>query len=248
MDSRLLTGIGIGVVLGAMLVLSLLGLASLMDDSQDVLNRTPSLAAAPPSTPPVSAAPPSPIEPAASAAQEQPPAAAEVSINGRRLSPGQMAELAALYGVEPVPGHYWYDAMSGLYGVMGQPSEGFMYPAHDFGRLGADSSAGHTGVFLNGRNLPQSEVMLLSALWGSYIEPARYWLDGQGNVGDEGVPVPVGNLYAQAAAHAMGGGSGGAGGGDNFWNSRFSAGNYNADNTSGYVGVPGIGPVGYGLD
>jgi len=68
-------------------------------------------------------------------------------------------------------------------------------------------------------------------------------LYGMGNVGYEGVPAPVGNLYAQAA-HTGGAG----GGGDNFWNTRFSAGSYNSDNTSGYVSVPGYGPVGYGLD
>jgi hypothetical protein len=244
MDSRLLTGIGIGVVLGAMLVLSVLGITGLMGDSQDAIDRTPAVAAAPPPTPPVAAPPPS-AETAATAALERPPTT-EVSINGGRLSPTQTAELAELYGVQPVPGEYWYDPMSGLYGVIGQPSEGFMYPAHDFGRLPANASAGSTGVFLNGRNLPQSEVMVFSAIWGTYIEPARYWLDGQGNVGYEGVPIPVGNLYSQMAARAMGGG--GAGGGDNFWNTRFSAGNYNADNTSGYVSVPGVGPVGYGLD
>ena len=112
------------------------------------------------------------------------------------------------------------------------------------GALAANASRGQTNVFVNGRNLPQSEVMVLSALWGTYIQPGRYWLDGTGNVGYEGVPIPVGNLYALVQAQ---GGMGG-GGGDNFWNSRFSAGNYNADNTQGYVSVPGYGPVGYGFD
>jgi hypothetical protein len=246
MDSRLLTGIGIGVVLGAMLVLSVLGIAGLMG-SDEVAAPGPALAAAPPSTPPVSAPPPQAVEPAA--APEPAPAAAEVRINGRRLSSDQIAELAATYGVQPVPGRYWYDTMSGLYGVMGRSSEGFMYPGHDFGALSPSASGGRTGVFLNGRNLPQSEVAVFSAIWGTYIEPARYWLDGQGNVGYEGVPIAVGNLYVQMANRAMGGGGGGGGaGGDNFWNTRFSAGNYNADNTSGYVSVPGVGPVGYGLD
>ena len=35
---------------------------------------------------------------------------------------------------------------------------------------------------------------------------------------------------------------------DNFWSTSFSAGNYNADNTEGYVSVPGYGPVDYGMD
>ncbi len=38
-----------------------------------------------------------------------------------------------------------------------------------------------------------------------------------------------------------------SGTGDNFWTSRFSAGNSNADNSQGYVSGPGHGPVGYGF-
>jgi len=40
---------------------------------------------------------------------------------------------------------------------------------------------------------------------------------------------------------------GGGGGGDNTWSTRFSAGNYDNDNSRGYVSVPGYGPVGYGF-
>lgn len=36
-------------------------------------------------------------------------------------------------------------------------------------------------------------------------------------------------------------------GGENFWSTRFSAGNSNAQNTQGYVSVPGHGPVGNGF-
>ena len=165
-------------------------------------------------------------------------------VNGQALTARQIRELRAQYKVEPRPGEYWYDARSGLYGMVGMPAVGFMSPGHDFGELAASASAGQTNVFVNGRNLPQAEVMVLSALWGTYIQPGRYWLDGAGNVGYEGVPIPVGNLYALVQAQ----GTMGGGGGDNFWNSRFSAGNYNADNSQGYVSVPGHGPVGYGFD
>jgi hypothetical protein len=34
---------------------------------------------------------------------------------------------------------------------------------------------------------------------------------------------------------------------DNFWSTRFSAGNYDSGNQRGYVSVPGHGPVGYGF-
>jgi hypothetical protein len=171
-------------------------------------------------------------------------AEAKVVINRRVLTARQIRDLEAQYRVRPEPGDYWYDARSGQYGIVGMPAAGFMLPGHDFGALAADASGGQTNVFVNGRNLPQAEVMILSALWGAYVQPGRYWLDGAGNVGYEGVPIPTGNLYALAQAR----GAIGGGGGDNFWNSRFSAGNYNADNTQGYVSVPGYGPVGYGFD
>ena len=233
MNGRLLAGIGIGV--GATLALVIVvGLAGLLggpddlDEFEDLAAENPAVAAA--------------LEPAA-----EPRARARrgVVINGRGLDAQQIREIRTMYGVEPVPGRYWYDPMSGLFGLRGQPSAGFMFPGHDYGPLSPDASGGRSGVFVNGRRLPAQEVMVFAAIWGTHIQPARYWLDGMGNVGYQGVPMPIGNLYSQAART---GGAGGGGGGDNFWNTRFSAGNYNADNTSGYVSVPGHGPVGYGLD
>src|SRR5690606_20324751 len=35
-------------------------------------------------------------------------------------------------------------------------------------------------------------------------------------------------------------------GGDHYWTSSFAAGNYNADNSAGYVYIPGTGAVTYG--
>lgn len=64
--------------------------------------------------------------------------------------------------------------------------------------------------------------------------------------GHEGYALPAGNLYVTAAA-LSGGGGGGDGGGDNFWSSRFARGNSNADNSAGYVSVPGVGTVTYGM-
>jgi hypothetical protein len=67
-------------------------------------------------------------------------------------------------------------------------------------------------------------------------------------------------MGAAAAAAAIRGARGGGWGGgarlpadnwsgpnDNFWSSRFSSGNSNADNSQGYVHVPDVGAVGYGF-
>lgn len=171
-------------------------------------------------------------------------AVGEVVINGRVLVDEQLAQLVETYGVTPLPGNYWYDAISGLYGVVGYQAYGFMYPGHKFGPLDRNVSQGNTNVFVNGRELPQSEWLIWSYMLGSPIEVGAYWLDAQGNAGYAGNPIPTVNLFMAASQNAYGG-QGGSG--DNFWSTRFSAGNSNAGNTQGYVSVPGHGPIGYGF-
>jgi len=167
-----------------------------------------------------------------------------VVVNGLALSKRQLSEFAAKYRAQPAPGSYWYDKRSGLWGYAGMPAAGFLLPDHDLGTLAEGAAGGNTQVFLNGRHLPYQEVVIFSRLIGQIIVPGRYWLDGTGNYGYEGMQLAIGNLYLLAVAR---GGGGGGGGGDNFWSTRFSAGNSNADNTQGYVNVPGVGPVGYGF-
>jgi hypothetical protein len=172
------------------------------------------------------------------------PGQGAITINGRALSADELAGLVATYNVQPLPGDYWYDTHSGLYGVVGYQAFGFMLPGHQFGALQANVSNGNTGVFVNGRHLPQPEWLIWSQLLGYAIQQGRYWLDGQGNAGYEGNPVPADNLYVAAQRNAYGGAGGG---GDNQWSTRFSAGNYDQGGSRGYVSVPGYGPIGYGF-
>ncbi len=167
-----------------------------------------------------------------------------VIINGITLTEAQISELEKNYGVRPKPGNYWYDAKCGLYGVVGYPAYGYMLPGHDFGTLARDASAGNTGVFVNKRELPQNEWAVWSYMIGYWIQPGSYWLDNKGNAGYEGSSIPVVNLYVAAQQNAY---RGQGGSGDNFWSSRFSAGNYDSGNQRGYVSVPGHGPIGYGF-
>jgi len=176
--------------------------------------------------------------------EQDAPAAGQVIINNTVLSGEQIAEIEKTYGVKPLPGKYWYDTRSGLYGVVGYPAYGFMLPGHTFGVLERSASNGQTGVFVNGRELPQNEWAVWSYMIGYWIQPGSYWLDNNGNAGYEGNPTPVINLYAAAQQNAY---RGQGGSGDNFWSTRFSAGNYDSGNQRGYVSVPGYGPVGYGF-
>ncbi len=167
-----------------------------------------------------------------------------VTINGVALTNAQTTELESTYGVTPLPGNYWYDSVSGLYGVVGYQAFGFMYPGHDFGQLKRNASRGDSGVIVNGRELSQTEWLIWSYMLGSVIQMGSYWLDAQGNAGYEGNPQPIVNLYMAAQQNGY---NGRGGSGDNFWSSRFSAGNYDSGNQRGYVSVPGHGPVGYGF-
>jgi hypothetical protein len=190
--------------------------------------------------------PPPPSEARAAPSTDSAPSS-RVVVNGKELTPAQMREFKDRYKVEPRAGSYWYDAKSGLWGLAGQPAAGFLFAGHDFGALAPDASKGESGVWLNGRHMPMVEVQFFASITGPIL-PGRYWLDGTGNVGYEGIEIAIGNLYqmAQMGAGGAGGGSG-WNGGDNIWSTRFSAGNYNADNSAGYVSVPGVGPVSYGL-
>jgi hypothetical protein len=167
-----------------------------------------------------------------------------VVFNGVALSKEQLNEFAKTYGQKPGPGNYWYDKRCGLYGIEGQPAQGFMYPGHEFGDLVKNASNGNSGVLFNGREITQFEWMMLSQLLGTPVLPGTYWLDAQGNAGIQGNAFPLVNLFMATQQNA--GRSGGAGG-DNFWSSRYSAGNYTEDGSAGYVSVPGYGPVSYGM-
>lgn len=170
--------------------------------------------------------------------------ASRVVINGITLTEDQVIEFEERYGLKPIPGEYWYDKKSGLYGVVGYPAYGFMFAGHQYGKLLRNASNGNTGVLINGREIPQNEWLVWSYILGYWIQPGSYWLDDMGNAGYEGNPVPVVNLFLAGQQNAY---SGGGGSGDNFWSSRFSAGNYDSGNQRGYVSVPGYGPVGYGF-
>ena len=206
------------------------------EGEEETLLLTPSQGAVGPHT--AASPPPSP----------QPGQTAGVTINGSPLSSAQLTEIQQTYGITPLPGNYWYDSSSGLYGMMGMPTAGFMLPGHAYGRLDRRASNGNTGVFINGRELPQLEWATWSQLLGYIVQPAAYWLDSQGNTGLEGNPMPLDNLYQAAQRNAYQSGGGGSGGGDNSWSSRFSSGNYDSNNQRGYVSVPGHGPIGYGFD
>src|SRR6185436_15666628 len=100
-------------------------------------------------------------------------------------------------------GRYWYDRVSGAWGLEGGPCAGFVLPGQTIGgELRADASGGNTGVFINGRELHRLDVMALQQF--TPVRQGRFWVDAQGNFGYEGGPY-AGNLVQIIAASGGGG-------------------------------------------
>lgn len=125
-----------------------------------------------------------------------------VVVNDRPVDPALLAELQDHYRLWIDDGRYWYDRTSGAAGPAGGPTLTFIVPDLDLGGpLAADASAGNTGVFLNGRELPQYDLIELTRLVG-FVRPGRYFLDASGNAGFEGGP-PMINLVAASRQHPL---------------------------------------------
>ena len=122
----------------------------------------------------------------------------EVVVNGKALDPGTIANLEQTYGTPVKPGRYWYDPMSGLWGLESGPATGQIQPGMKLGGpLKSDASGGGTNVFFNGRELHPQDVALLYQITGVVI-PGRYWINAMGVGGMEGGP-PIFELRALAA-------------------------------------------------
>ena len=134
------------------------------------------------SSPPATAQPNTPTNPGTG-----------VFINQQEITQQQWEAIKRLYGAAP-PGHYWYDARSGLYGKVGFEAAGYINPGLDFGPLAPNASNGNSGIFINGREINMTEAMFFQRICGGIFQ-GRWWLDGEtGNVGMEGMPTPMTNL------------------------------------------------------
>ena len=116
--------------------------------------------------------------------------ASQVIVNAFPLSTETLAALQRAYPVPIVPGRYWYDAMSGAYGVEGGPIVGQMLPGLRLGGpLRAAASRGTSQVFINGRQLTAGEKAYIELACQTTVARGRYWVDARGLGGVEGGPV-----------------------------------------------------------
>jgi hypothetical protein len=117
-----------------------------------------------------------------------------VRINGQLMTEEVLAQLYVAVGAPPgseIPaGDYWYDAFSGLWGLQGQATSGQIMPGLPLGGMLKADASGKTGtaVFINGRELHQSEVESLRQLFG-VVYQGRFWMNAMGVGGYEGGPA-----------------------------------------------------------
>ncbi|MBA3463598.1 MAG: hypothetical protein H0T46_26815 [Deltaproteobacteria bacterium] len=130
--------------------------------------------------------------------------ARQLSFNGRAATQSDLqvlAQIEAMYRMQAPAGDYWYDARSGAAGRWGGPTLGFLPAGLQLGGpLPPNASGGGngmiTGVFINGRELHPVDVQVMMKIYGQVI-PGRWWVDAQGNAGQEGGP-PLLNLIQLA--------------------------------------------------
>lgn len=129
----------------------------------------------------------------------------QVIVNDEVLDAETHRGLEETYRTKLIPGRYWYDTVSGLWGLEGGPSLGQIVAGMQIGRgLAADASVkdmrSRTFVFVNGREIHPQELQSLIRLYGS-VREGRYWLNARGIAGREGGP-PEFDLRAAAMARA----------------------------------------------
>ncbi|NOT33019.1 MAG: hypothetical protein HOP12_02495 [Candidatus Eisenbacteria bacterium] len=168
---------------------------------------------------------------------ESTPVQRRVVINERRLSDEEIMRAEQTYRIRIPDADYWYDRTLGAWGGKGGPTAGFIAPGLSLGgTLRANASAGATQVFVNGRELPSSDLLALQRITGPIV-PGRYFINAQGLAGFEGGP-PQWNLAAMAAPSG--------GGGSNSWQSGLTGASGFSDGTTGAVFLPNGGIVSTG--
>uniref|UniRef100_A0A803M4W5 Zinc-ribbon domain-containing protein n=2 Tax=Chenopodium quinoa TaxID=63459 RepID=A0A803M4W5_CHEQI len=109
-----------------------------------------------------------------------------VMVNGN-LIPDKLVKKAEKMAGPIYPGQYWYDYRAGFWGVMGGPCLGIIPPfIEEFNyQMPENCAAGNTGVFVNGRELHQKDMELLTIRGLPALRDKSYIIEISGRVVDE---------------------------------------------------------------
>ncbi|KAL5974819.1 hypothetical protein ACLOJK_031490 [Asimina triloba] len=122
---------------------------------------------------------------------------AKVSVNGRVI-PDHLVKRAEEKAGPIQPGNYWYDSRAGFWGVIGQACLGIILPFIEELNypMRKDCAGGNTGILVNGRELHQKDLNLLSNRGLPTGKNRAYVIEFEGRVIDEesGEPYNLGKL------------------------------------------------------
>lgn len=118
----------------------------------------------------------------------------KIIVNNKIVDTATITVLEKQYMVTFVSGNYWYDKLTGAFGLSGGPCAGVGIAGLNIGGpLAANASGGGTAVFINGRELHPLDVSGLKTFM--QVMPGRYWMDAYGNFGYENYATILGNVY-----------------------------------------------------
>ncbi|XP_002533909.2 protein ENHANCED DISEASE RESISTANCE 4 isoform X1 [Ricinus communis] len=109
-----------------------------------------------------------------------------VSVNGHFI-PDRLVKKAEKLAGPIHPGQYWYDSRGGFWGVIGGPCLGIIPPfIEEFNYpMPEDCAGGNTSVYVNGRELHQKDLELLSGRGLPADKDRSYIIEISGRVLDE---------------------------------------------------------------
>ncbi|XP_074325708.1 uncharacterized protein LOC141663786 isoform X2 [Apium graveolens] len=109
-----------------------------------------------------------------------------VAVNGHPI-PDRLVKKAEKVAGPIQPGQYWYDSRAGFWGLIGGPCLGIIPPnIEEFGYpIPEDCAGGNTGVYVNGRELHQKDLILLGNRGLPNEKDRSYIIEMSGRVLDE---------------------------------------------------------------
>ena len=99
---------------------------------------------------------------AAGLCAQQYPAGGETVVNNHTLTAQERLAFVRIYGIAPLPGRFWHDSASGLWGAEGRAPTGMLFPGHQYGSLFSPGfGRRYRRLHQRARNQSVGEIVLL---------------------------------------------------------------------------------------
>uniref|UniRef100_A0A7N0UKS7 Extra-large guanine nucleotide-binding protein 1 n=1 Tax=Kalanchoe fedtschenkoi TaxID=63787 RepID=A0A7N0UKS7_KALFE len=124
-----------------------------------------------------------------------------ICVNGKPLTHDELVSLHSCPAPPKklVPGRYWYDKVSGLWGKEGQKPTRIVTPYLNVGGpIQMNASNGTTQVFINGREITKVELRMLQLAGVQCVGNPHFWVNEDGSYLEEGQKNPKGYIWGKA--------------------------------------------------